>query len=1639
MTSKTVTAMRKIFSFLMSVAVAATTFVGCTNTEINIDSTPTPTPTGTYRQLTFSTEQDASRTHHNGETIIWSKGDKIRIGYTKDGVWQNAEGRTGEQDDTSTAKLYASNELGSDCEYSKFTLTTLFKDTDATGEIIFYGLYPSNITKRNEPDFADSAEGTINVVLPQIQSPAATSFDSNADLMVSQSVKTYEALPTYEEHISMRWTRLVTHGMITLKNLTAAGITADEKVQYVIIEADADDALTGEFTLDIDGQTLTPIDGKSKNKVRLSYADTDYNTLTDADEDGVADDFVVWFATAPFEATSLTITVGTNKATYTREITSANKTFVANKRNKLGINMASATPDEIETEDKWMMVQDADKFVDGITVIIAKMVSSGSGPALNTDGDGTSGSITVSKDDNDNTYTATSVGDNIQQFKLGVNPEASGQYSFQALNGDNAGKYLSTLAPNGDGSITYVQDEKFWYINTGEFKTGQSTQLGDGDVTLANGSSSLTYYSNQNSTSYNQKFCIRESYTDYCKPITLYYNATALPSLSAPVIDSAEQTAEGNAVQVVWGEVENAVSYTITATCEGKEDIVVKNITDTTYTVDGFVEGTWTITVTAEADYYKSATSAGVQVEVIDQTPRITVTPTELAFTSAGGTKSITVETAYFGANVEISAESDNDAFDVSVDGITVSVTAGANETDAAIEGTITVTATDGATTLTADVAVQQAAKSNATAEWQLLTDLRSLQTEGLEVVIAAADYDVAMCTTQSDDNRKSAAITKNGNTMSIVGDVQIFQLQQGTTEGSWAFFDDTLNGYLYAAGTGSNLLKTKTELNEQGSWTLEFDSDGTLSVVANAVTDANGNDYRNVMQYNANKGSELFSCYASASQKAVAIYYRLASTEPRINSVSTENATEFEHDGSTTINATVATKYAAGETLSVTFDGDWVTIDPTTVTVGGDNTATFALTAAENTANESRTITMTVSLLNGSSKQLTFTQKAAPTETDNEWTLLDDASKLKVGMEVIIAASDSNVAISTTQNSNNRDQATITKSGNTLSSIGADVQIFQLQQGTTSGTWAFFDDAYPGYLYAAASGSNHLKTQAANDVNGSWTITVTNNVASIVATNSTNRNVMQYNSSSSLFSCYGSASQKALAIYYRGEGSGGDTPVTPTQLTMSTVTCTAQTENSLTFSWSEVANATGYQVSTDGGTSYSATQTETTYTWSGLSASTTKTLYVKAIGDGVNYTDSTAVSAEGTTSAASGGGEGGSDHVYTKVTSAPADWSGQYLIVYEGESFAFDSSLTTLDAINNYKTVTISNNQISLSAAEDTFYFTIAKTASGYSIKSASGKYIGNTSNSNALSEHETTVYNNTISLNGGDANIIGSGGAYLRFNTTSGQDRFRYFKSSSYTNQKAIQLYKLEGDGGNAGGGEEPVVPAPELSVNPTTLSFEAEGGNKAITCTIENEVSGVNVTASESVDWLSTSVNGKTVTVTATANTSTSERTATVTVSYEGATNQTVTVTQAGATQSGGGEVSETVEMTTFSATSASMDSYISYTTAKGGGTSNPLLSGGVIRLYQNSAGTGGGTITITAANGATLSSVSIGSSMNTSVAYTIESSTTKSTTASLAANGKYTVNDINATSITFYCMGTTSSTRLYVNYLSVTYTK
>ena len=144
-------------------------------------------------------------------------------------------------------------------------------------------------------------------------------------------------------------------------------------------------------------------------------------------------------------------------------------------------------------------------------------------------------------------------------------------------------------------------------------------------------------------------------------------------------------------------------------------------------------------------------------------------------------------------------------------------------------------------------------------------------------------------------------------------------------------------------------------------------------------------------------------------------------------------------------------------------------------------------------------------------------------------WTLVKNVSDLAVGDEVVIAASGSAYALGTTQNTNNRNAVSITKSGDNIT-IGNTVQVLTLKSGTTSGTFAFYTGS--GYLYAASSSKNYLKTQTTNNANGSWSITITNTgVATIKAQGTNTRNLLKKNSSSALFACY-SSGQSDVVIY---------------------------------------------------------------------------------------------------------------------------------------------------------------------------------------------------------------------------------------------------------------------------------------------------------------------------------------------------------------------------------------------------------------------------------------------------------------------------------------------------------------------------
>lgn len=73
--------------------------------------------------------------------------------------------------------------------------------------------------------------------------------------------------------------------------------------------------------------------------------------------------------------------------------------------------------------------------------------------------------------------------------------------------------------------------------------------------------------------------------------------------------------------------------------------------------------------------------------------------------------------------------------------------------------------------------------------------------------------------------------------------------------------------------------------------------------------------------------------------------------------------------------------------------------------------------------------------------------------------------------------------------------------------------------------------------------------------------------------------------------------------------------------------------KNTLTFTWSAVSNATGYEVSTNG-TSWTSVGNTTTHTLSNLSNNTSYTLYVRAISSDSSYETSDSGSASGKTAA---------------------------------------------------------------------------------------------------------------------------------------------------------------------------------------------------------------------------------------------------------------------------------------------------------------------------------------------------------------------------------------------------------------------
>ena len=218
---------------------------------------------------------------------------------------------------------------------------------------------------------------------------------------------------------------------------------------------------------------------------------------------------------------------------------------------------------------------------------------------------------------------------------------------------------------------------------------------------------------------------------------------------------------------------------------------------------------------------------------------------------------------------------------------------------------------------------------------------------------------------------------------------------------------------------------------------------------------------------------------------------------------------------------------YTDSKATTTTADPDWVK-----VSFDSENDVTF--TIAPNTGDERtayvKIFSSDINMNPVYSDLITITQEGSgPVVTGQTYTL---AATISSGSHYIITNSktDGEAKAMGEQSSNNRAAVDITISGNVAtvpSTAGVKEVVIYGPYGPDNNIYTIVEEN-EGYLYAASSSSNYLRTEDDLDANGQWTIAIddTDGFATIKAQGSNTRNCLRYNSGSSIFSCYGSGQQ---------------------------------------------------------------------------------------------------------------------------------------------------------------------------------------------------------------------------------------------------------------------------------------------------------------------------------------------------------------------------------------------------------------------------------------------------------------------------------------------------------------------------------
>lgn len=313
--------MKTFFKSILAVAVCASLFVACSKDDTVSDPSNGRKVTMTVTASSELESASGSRTTYDPLTgkISWNEtGEYLQ-------VFETAASKT----------TYANSQEGTvSDDTAKFAVS--FPENTNT-PLVYNAVYPASawVTPSNT-DITN-----MKVITPTVQQPTATSFDSNADLLIAKSIS-LESQPT---ELQMSFGRAVAIGKMTVKNLASA-----ESVLGVKFTA-PDKKVTGRSYVDMTAGTIKEYGyiNNFADNVTLNYS-SEMN-ITANSEAGMT----AYFTCFPFEVATgetFTVTVTTASKIFTKTVTVQEGralAFAAGDSSTFAVDMTGATEEENET------------------------------------------------------------------------------------------------------------------------------------------------------------------------------------------------------------------------------------------------------------------------------------------------------------------------------------------------------------------------------------------------------------------------------------------------------------------------------------------------------------------------------------------------------------------------------------------------------------------------------------------------------------------------------------------------------------------------------------------------------------------------------------------------------------------------------------------------------------------------------------------------------------------------------------------------------------------------------------------------------------------------------------------------------------------------------------------------------------------------------------------------------------------------------------------------------------------------------------------------------------------------------------------------------------------------------------------